>query len=59
MHQHLPIATGVLAWNQTKPYSKVTAILKFSSLPIVAITAVAVLGPMPLLWRYADRLLIA
>ena len=31
IHQHLPVATLVLAWNQTKPCSKVTAILKFNS----------------------------
>jgi hypothetical protein len=31
IHQHLPVATRMLAWNQTQPCSKVAAILKFSS----------------------------
>jgi len=30
IHQHLPVATRVLAWNQTKPCGKVTAILSRS-----------------------------
>lgn len=31
IHQHLPVATRMLAWNQTQPCSKVATILKFSS----------------------------
>ncbi len=31
IHQHLPVATRMLAWNQTQLCSKVAAILKFSS----------------------------
>lgn len=31
IHQHLPVATRMQAWNQPQPCSKVAAILKFSS----------------------------
>jgi hypothetical protein len=41
IHQHLSVATRMLAWNQTQPCSKVAAILTVP-LPIAATTAVAV-----------------
>lgn len=44
IHQHLSVATRMLAWNQTQPCSKLNSV----PLPIAATTAVAVLGPMSL-----------
>jgi hypothetical protein len=45
--QDLFTPTGVLTWNQSEPGSQLSAILKLLALPMVAISALAVTGPIP------------
>jgi hypothetical protein len=54
--QDLFTPTGVLTWNQSEPGSQLSAILEqLLALPMVAISALAVTGPIPGSCRYAGR----